>query len=163
MEKYNLIVFAVFVFMIGLLTFKVFTINPKIIIKTKSITMTTYLFIFAAVLSILTLIVNHSWMDIVRTLLLVAITVLYLVLNEGLSEEGFYSSMAYHSYGEVVNYDVGVDKKKVNVYFVLKDLKSKKENEIYVNQLEFELNKQVEVEKFLKSKLNKKYKRLKKN
>ena len=70
MEKYNLIVFAVFVFMIGLLTFKVFTINPKIIIKTKSITMTTYLFIFAAVLSILTLIVNHSWMDIVRTLLL---------------------------------------------------------------------------------------------
>ena len=71
--------------------------------------------------------------------------------------------MAYHSYGEVVNYDVGVDKKKVNVYFVLKDLKSKKENEIYVNQLEFELNKQVEVEKFLKSKLNKKYKRLKKN
>lgn len=101
-------------------------------------------------------------MDYIRSFVMILAIVLYLMLKEGFGDEGYYTNGSFTSYTDVVSYDYSEEKNKFNVFIVLRDVKGKNINEHYNSRLVFEINDKDNIINFLKNKLSKKYKRLKK-
>jgi len=159
MQQFNIVYISVFAFASIWTIFKLFKVNPNIIIETKFIKASTILFILAAVFSILTLFVNSGMMDYIRTFVMVIAIIIYLMLKEGLGNDGFYVNGHFTSYKDVIYYDYFEEKKKFNVVFKLKDTKG--EDQFNAN-LDFNLKDKEKVIKTLNKKMPKKQKRIKK-
>ena len=162
MEQFNFVYIGLFSFASIWIIYKITQINPKIIIRTKFINTSSILFILAGLFSLLSLIVNRSLMDYIRSFVMILAIVLYLMLKEGFGDEGYYTNGSFTSYTDVVSYDYSEEKNKFNVFIVLRDVKGKNINEHYNSRLVFEIKDKDNIIKFLKNKLSKKYKRLKK-
>ncbi|NLP21965.1 MAG: hypothetical protein GX368_04005 [Erysipelotrichaceae bacterium] len=159
MQQFNIVYISVFAFASIWTIFKLFKVNPNIIIETKFIKASTILFILAAVFSILTLFVNSGMMDYIRTFVMVIAIIIYLMLKEGLGNDGFYVNGHFTPYKDVIYYDYFEEKKKFNVVFKLKDTKG--EDQFNAN-LDFNLKDKEKVIKTLNKKMPKKQKRIKK-
>lgn len=162
MEQFNFVYIGLFSFASIWIIYKINQINSKIIIRTKFINTSSILFILAGLFSLLSLIVNRSPIDYIRSFVMILAIVLYLMLKEGFGDEGYYTNGSFTSYTDVVSYDYSEEKNKFNVFIVLRDVKGKNINEHYNSRLVFEIKDKDNIIKFLKNKLSKKYKRLKK-
>lgn len=134
----------------------------KIVIKDRLWNLSRILFLGAGVFSMFTLLTLHTPLDILRSVITLAVVVLFVFSRDGIGEEGICSFGRFFPYQDVVGYDYKENKKDFSAYFVLNDGKARKSNE-YSLAIPFEKDQEEAVKALLKKHIGRKYVRMKKS
>ncbi|MBR4455747.1 MAG: hypothetical protein IKS32_05950 [Solobacterium sp.] len=114
------------------------------------------LFAVAGVLCCLTAVAFSTWMDWVRLAMMILCAVGFLLLRDGISEEGIAVMGRITKFSDIQAYDYGDYKKDFRIYAVT----DRESNEMTV--LTMPPDQKEEIIAFLKNKIGKKYTRMKK-
>lgn len=139
-------------------TRKEVTIAAFKIDKTKLI-----LFGVLMVMNVLTLIVNNTWLDIFRTIIITYVIIMMFLLKDGIGERGIVANSTFVSYDDIEIYDYETVKNGFKVYFGYRSASErKKQKAIYEASIIFDSKQEKEVKDKLQQNLAKKYRRMKK-
>lgn len=141
-------------------------ISGKVLITDQQWSTMRILFLVVGVLSVLSMIMegaNMSFFDIYRlTGTIVAVSV-YMVVRDGVGEEGLVSGGKLIPWNEVRAYDYEVRKNVVAVYFTVESQNEKNPDDYRSKELDFAREDEDVLKKFLDTNLKRKYTRMKKN
>ncbi|MCR5230263.1 MAG: DUF5673 domain-containing protein [Solobacterium sp.] len=133
----------------------------KLKYKDKLWTLTRILFTASGVLLLLTAFAFTEVMDYVRLAAMMLAVAAYLLLRDGIGEEGFASLGRWNDWSEVTGYDYRTEKEKLRLFFTVAEVKKNKKEDYNV-QITLESKDEAEIKAFLKQKIGKKYKRMRK-
>ncbi len=138
-----------------------FRTKGKITIYDKKWTPGRILFIAAGVLSLMTLAVYSEMIDYIRIFCMLFCIVSYVLLRDGIGEEGACSNGSFVSWKEIRGYDYRSEKNSFNVVFSVWDKNSSKSGD-YTMNIAFAKEDEEAVRALLKKKAGKKFMRMKK-
>ena len=128
-----------------------------LIFKDKMWTWPRILFAAAGVLCIVAAFAYSTMLDWIRLAAMALCVAAFLLLRDGIAEDGFSVMGRFYPFSKVRAYDYGDYKKNFRVYFVLEG--NDNEN---MNYVQLEKKDREEIIKFLKSTIGRKYTRMKK-
>lgn len=141
-------------------------IGNKVIIQDQQWSTLRILLLVVGVLSILSLILQYSSMsyfDIYRLTGTVVAVSVYMLVRDGVGEEGLVSAGKLYPWSEVRAYDYEVRKNVVAVYFTIESQNEKKPDDYRSKELDFSKEDEEQLKRFLENNLGRKYTRMKKN
>lgn len=119
------------------------------------------LFLAIGLLTILSILTDTSMITslsgILRTVTTTAAVIIYLLMKDGIGEQGLVSGITTYTWKDIKAYDYEEDNKKFHVFFVMDSSKGEQ-----VRELIFDRDKEEEVKDLLKKNLGRKYTRMKK-
>lgn len=160
MDYFSIILTLVFLGIAIWLSGKLIKMKKYVTIYGRMFNMTRIMFSIAFVFSVFTMFLYPSLWDLVRSAIMSIAILMFILLSDGLCDDGFFFVGNYVPFSEVTDYDVKKDKKKFIVYFSYKDTKQK--SGTFHTEIDFDLKKSDEIEKYLKDKIGKKYRRMRK-
>lgn len=125
--------------------------------KDRTWTASRILFVVAAAMLVLTAFAYNDVWDIIRMAVMGAAIVAYLLMRDGIGEEGICTMGSFVPWSQVKSYDYQKRKKNFEVYFELPDKK-----EDYRATVAFDAKDEEEIKAFLKAKIGRKYRRMRK-
>lgn len=141
-------------------------IGSKVLIQDQQWSTLRILLLVVGVLSILSLILqysNMSYFDIYRLTGTVVAVSVYMLVRDGVGEEGLVSAGKLYPWSEVRAYDYEVRKNVVAVYFTIESQNDKKPDDYRSKELDFSKEDEDQLKRFLENNLGRKYTRMKKN
>ena len=156
----NLILIAIFGALGFWLLYEYVKTKDRIVIKDNRWTFSRILFVVAAVLAVLSAILYNTWLDYIRLGVMILCIVSFLMLHDGIGEEGLVAYGHFTPWTDVKGYDCQVKKKKIDVCFSGNDKDSKKNDEFNII-ISFDLKQSDEVQKYLKDYIGRKHRRMK--
>jgi hypothetical protein len=164
MDYMNILLFIIFGFLAVWMLMGIVRTSKQITIKDKLWTFNRILFLLAGIFAMLSVFVYNSIWDVLRLFAMMAAIIGFLLMRDGIGDEGFVTTGTYVPYIHVKNYDYALQKKKFTVYFVYSDPKGKgKDKGVYNASIDFHPDDQEEIKKLLKERIGRKYMRMKKN
>ena len=139
-----------------------FRTRGKITIYDRRWTASRILFVVAGVMSFLTLAVKSTLLDYIRIVCMLFCIISYLLVRDGIGEEGVSCNGSFVPWQEVRGYDFQQDKKNFIAMFAVWDKASVKNGD-YIMNVSFAQEDKEQVIAFLKKKIGKKYTRMKKD
>ncbi len=131
--------------------------------KDRMWTASRILFAAAGVLSLLSIVVYRSALDFVRFAAMTMCIIAFLILRDGIGEEGIGSMGRLTPWKDVKAYDCAVYKKNFRVFFVCEDKDAKKKKGEYTVAVNFDAKDEKEITDYLNQKAGKKHIRMKKD
>lgn len=162
----NIVISIVFFALSIPLFFRWRKLRDKVIIADQQWSTTRIIFLALGVLSFLSLLMQGSSMsmfDIVRLTATVVAVSIYMVVRDGVGEEGLVASGKLIPWSEVRAYDYEQRKNVVAVYFTVESQKEDKPDDYRSKELDFANEDKEILMKFLQTNLGRKYTRMKKN
>lgn len=141
-------------------------LSGKVIISDQQWSTMRILFLAIGVLSVLSMITqgaNMSFFDIFRLTGTIIAVSIYMVVRDGVGEEGLVSGGKLYPWSEVRAYDYEKRKNVVAVYFTVESQNGKKPDDYRSKELDFSIEDEELLKKFLENNLGRKYTRMKKN
>lgn len=141
-------------------------LRDKVIISDQQWSTTRIIFLTLGVLSFISLLTQGSSMtmfDIVRLSATVVAVSIYMVVRDGVGEEGLVSGGKLIPWSEVRAYDYEQRKNVVAVYFTVESQNENKPDDYRSKELDFANEDKEILMKFLETNLGRKYTRMKKN
>ena len=135
----------------------------KLKYKDKMWTASRILFAVAGVLSLMSIFMYRSPLDFVRFAAMTMCIIAFLILRDGIGEEGIGSMGRLTPWKDVKAYDYAVYKKKVSVFFICEDKDAKKKKGEYTVAINFDAKDEKEITDYLNQKAGKKHIRMKKD
>ncbi|MEG0176647.1 hypothetical protein [Anaerorhabdus sp.] len=161
MDFFNLVLTGIFLAIGIWLGTKLLRMKKYVKIYAKFTTLTRLMFLVALIFAILTIFIYFGNIgEMIRSVIMAFAILMFIYLQDGLCDEGFFIVGNYIPFTEVVDFDYKTDKNKFIVYFSYKDDKQKSGN--FQTEVVFDIKKADVVEKQLKEKIGKKYRRMKK-
>lgn len=105
---------------------------------------------------------NTTLWDYLRICMTVIAVTAYMVVRDGVGEEGLLSAGKFYPWNIVRSYDFEERKNVIAVYFTVESQNEKKPDEYVTKELDFSKEDQETLMKFLKLNLGRKYTRMKK-
>ncbi len=133
----------------------------KITIYDRRWTAGRILFVAAGVVSLMTLFVYAEPIDYVRIICMLFCIISYILVRDGVGEEGVSCNGSFVPWQEVRGYDFQEEKKGFTTLFAIWDKASSKSGD-YIMNVTFAKEDEEKVRAFLKKKIGKKYTRMKK-
>lgn len=161
-DSVNLILSILFGGMAVWMLWSYFRTRKEITICDRKITATRIIFLVAGVISILTVFMYNTLMDYIRIAAMCAAIAGFLLMRDGVGENGAVSMGKFTPWSMIKAYDCGYDKKKFTAIFICSD-KSGKKAENYNAYIDFDRKNGEAVQKLLKEKIGNKYTRMRKN
>ncbi len=128
----------------------------NLVFRDKLWSVSRILFLAAGILCVLTAFVFSSLLDWIRLLMMTLCVIGFLMLRDGIGEEGIAVMGRMTKYSDIRAYDYGDYKKQFRVYF------STGESADSPNYVALDPNQKTEIIAYLKEKMGKKYTRMKK-
>lgn len=141
-------------------------LTGKVIITDQQWSTMRILFLVVGVLSVITMVTQGSSMtifDIFRLTGTIIAVSIYMVVRDGVGEEGLVAGGKLIPWSEVRAYDYEVRKNVVAIYFTVESQNEKKPDDYRSKELDFALEDRDLLMKFLETNLGRKYTRMKKN
>lgn len=141
-------------------------INKNVIIQDQQWSTMRILLLIVGVLSILSLIFQYqslSYFDIYRLTGTVVAVSVYMLVRDGVGEEGLVSGGKLYPWSEVRAYDYEKRKNVVAVYFTIESQNEKSPDDYRSKELDFSIQDESQLKRFLQNNLGRKYTRMKKN
>lgn len=141
-------------------------INKKVIIQDQQWSTMRILFLVVGVLSILSLLLdgaNMTYFDVYRLTGTVFAVSIYMLVRDGVGEEGLVSGGKLYPWSEVRAYDYETRKNVIAVYFTIESQNESKPDDYRSKELDFSKQDEEQLKKFLEMNLGRKYTRMKKN
>lgn len=161
MDFFSLVLLGIFLAIAIWLGLKLIRMKKMVTIYGKFLNLTKIMFIVALVFAVATIFLYWNNIgELIRSVVMIFAILMFILLQDGLCEDGFFYVGNYVSFEDVTDFDYKRDKEKFIVYFSYRDPKQKSGN--FSTEIVFPLKKGDEVEKALKDKIGKKYKRMKK-
>lgn len=139
-----------------------FKTNKKILIKDRTWTFSRGLFLAAGIAAAVTVVFYNTFLDYLRIITMLMAIAGFLLMRDGVGEEGIVSMGKFTPWKMIRNYDCGMNKKKFTVIFNCND-KSGKSKDTYMSYIDFDVKDADKVQALLKEKIGNKYIRMKKN
>lgn len=140
-------------------------LTGKVIISDQQWSTMRILFLVIGVLSVISMITQASSMSIFDILRLTATIIavsIYMVVRDGVGEEGLVSGGKLYPWNEVRAYDYERRKNVIAVYFTVESQNEKKPDDYRSKELDFNVEDEELLKKFLENNLGRKYTRMKK-
>ncbi len=157
----NIIMSLIFGGIGGWMMYGVIKTRKKLKYMDKLWTATRMLFTASGVLLLLTAFAFTDITDYIRLACMMLAVVAYLLLRDGIGEEGIASLGRWNDWSEVTGYDFKTEKDKLKLYFTVNEVKKNKKDDYNV-QITLQAKDEAEVKAFLKQKIGRKYKRMRK-
>ena len=141
-------------------------LTGKVIISDQQWSTMRILFLVIGVLSVISMITQASSMSIFDILRLTATIIavsIYMVVRDGVGEEGLVSGGKLYPWSDVRAYDYERRKNVIAVYFTVESQNEKKPDDYRSKELDFSVEDEELLKKFLENNLGRKYTRMKKN
>lgn len=159
----NLVLLLIFVLMSIWMGMNYFRTRNKVVLKDRMWTTGRMMFMIAGLMILATIFLYKTVFDVLRLVAMVACIVFFLLLRDGVGEDGISSMGQFTPYKNVRGYDYIKDKKnRFHVYFTCHDDKSSKNSDYNVN-ITFYGKDEENVKAYLKERIGKKYIRMKKS
>ena len=161
----NIVIGTVFILISIPLFIRWRRISGKVIITDQQWSTMRILFLVVGVLSVLSLILEGAKMslfDIYRLTGTVIAVSIYMVVRDGVGEEGLVSGGKLIPWSEVRAYDYEVRKNVVAVFFTVESQNEKNPDDYRSKELDFARTDEDVLKKFLETNLKRKYTRMKK-
>lgn len=157
----NLTIMFVFIIMAIWLGVLLVRMKRTVIIYGKFLTMTKIMFIVSLGFALATMILfGNNIGELIRSMVMSLVILMFICLQDGLTEDGFFYTGSEISFSDVVDFDYKESKDKLSVYFTYRDPKQKAG--VVYREIVFPPNRAQVVEQHLNSKIAKKRKRMKK-
>ncbi|SJZ73914.1 DUF5673 domain-containing protein [Anaerorhabdus furcosa] len=161
MDFMNLVLTGVFLAIAFWLSFKLVRMQKTVRIYGKFVTATRIMFFVALIFAIVTIFIYWGNIgEMIRSVIMCFAISMFIFLQDGITDDGFFLIGNYVSFNDVIDYDYKKEKNKFIVFFSYKDGKQKSGN--FQTEVVFDLKRADLVEKTLKEKIGKKYRRMKK-
>lgn len=141
-------------------------LRDKVIISDQQWSTTRIIFLALGVMSFISLLTQGSSMtmfDIIRLTATVVAVSIYMVVRDGVGEEGLVSGGKLIPWSEVRAYDYEPRKNVIAVYFTVESQNDKKPDDYRSKELDFANEDKEILMKFLENNLGRKFTRMKKN
>lgn len=141
-------------------------INKKVIIQDQQWSTMRILLLVIGVLSMISLVMEYkklSYFDIYRLTGTVVAVSVYMLVRDGVGEEGLVSAGKLYPWPEVRAYDFEIKKNVIAVYFTVESQNEKEPDDYRSKELDFSKQDEPQLMKFLEMNLGRKYTRMKKN
>ncbi len=161
----NIVIGVVFIGLSIPLFFRWRKLSGKVIITDQQWSTMRILFLAIGVLSVISLITqgaNMTFFDIFRLTGTIIAVSIYMVVRDGVGEEGLVSGGKIYPWNEVRAYDYERRKNVVAVYFTVESQNEKKPDDYRSKELDFSIEDEELLKKFLENNLGRKYTRMKK-
>ncbi len=100
--------------------------------------------------------------DFIRMICMLACIIGFLLLRDGIGEEGLYSMGRFIAWEDIRNYDYQITKKAFRLYVAAKGKGSKGREEEYQSSINLRADQAEEIKQYLKTLIGRKYTRMKK-
>lgn len=161
----NIVIIAIFGVLSILMLFRFHRLRGKVIIQDQQWSAVRIMFLILGLLTFINLVMttdSATLLDYIRlAVTLVAITV-YMMMRDGVGEEGMVAGGKFIPWHEVRSYDYEEKKHVVAVYFTVESQNEKKPDNYTTKELDFSNDDKENLFKFLKMNLGRKYTRMKK-
>lgn len=161
----NWIIIAIFGVLSIFMIIRFTKLKGKVIIQDQQWSFVRIMFLILGLLTFLNLLMTTKtatlWDYIRLAVTLIAITV-YMMMRDGVGEEGMVSGGKFIPWREVRSYDYEEKKRTVAVYFTVESQDDKKPDNYTTKELDFANEDKENLFKFLKMNLGRKYTRMKK-
>ena len=137
----------------------------KVIIQDQQWSTVRIMFLVIGVMSFVSFLLtnqNTTLWDYLRICMTVIAVTAYMVVRDGVGEEGLLSAGKFYPWNIVRSYDFEDRKNVIAVYFTVESQNEKKPDEYVTKELDFSKEDQETLMKFLKLNLGRKYTRMKK-
>lgn len=158
MDNFSIFITAAFLAFAVYLGSNVFTMKKRVVIYSKFITSSKVVFAIALVFGIFTFFYAQNIWDIVRGIIMVVCILMFILITDGIAEDCFVVSGKTILFKNVTEYCTKETKKGIVVYFNYRNTKNTK---IFSGLINFDGKKADEINKFLKERLGKKFRRMK--
>lgn len=161
MDFFSLVLLGIFLAISIWLGLKLIRMKKLVVIYGKFLNLTKIMFLVALLFAIATIFLYlNNIGELIRSIIMIIAIIMFILLQDGLCDDGFFYVGNYVPFEDVNDFDYKRDKEKFIVYFTYRDPKQKTGN--FSTEIIFNLKKGDEIEKILKEKIGKKYKRIKK-
>ncbi|MEG0077575.1 DUF5673 domain-containing protein [Anaerorhabdus sp.] len=161
MDFFNLVLTGIFLAIAFWLSFKLVKMKKTVKVYGKFLTLTRIMFFIALVFAIITIFIYWGNVgEMVRSVIMCFAISMFILLQDGITDDGFFLVGNFVAFNDVIDYDYKKEKNKFIVFFSYKDGKQKSGS--FQTEVVFDIKKADEVEKELKDKIGKKYRRMKK-
>ncbi|MCH4222582.1 MAG: DUF5673 domain-containing protein [Solobacterium sp.] len=144
------------------LLYEYVTTHKKVEIVDKRWTFSRILFVVAAALALFSAMLYNTMLDYLRLGCMMLCIVSFLLLHDGIGDEGLVAYGHFTPWTDVKGYDIQEKKNKVEVYFSGTERNTKK-NDDFTIIVTFGLKQSEEVQAYLKKHIGKKYRRMKRD
>lgn len=160
----NIILIVVFGTLAVVMFTRYFKNHRRIMIQDQQWSYIRIMFLVVGVLSIISLLSMQggTFLDYVRIVVMIISVSAYMVVRDGVGEDGMMSGGKFYPWEEVRAYDYRIDKNVVAVYFMIEPKNEKKKDEYTTKELDFAIGDKDVLLKFLDLNLGRKYTRMKK-
>ena len=159
-DAFQWIMIAIFGFLAIYMAYINSRIRSKIIIKDQRWTFIRIIVVLITILSTLELLKGFSSLILLRYFVTIIACLIFFLSHDGVSEQGVIAGTNFTKYQDVHAYDIYDKGKKVILVLVIADHKDKEE---MVREIIFEQDKRAKLETFLKEKIGRKYRRMRRN
>lgn len=160
----NIILIVVFGTLAVVMFTRYFKNHRRIMIEDQQWSYIRIMFLVVGVLSIISLLSmkGGSILDYIRIVIMIISVSAYMIVRDGVGEDGMLSGGKFYPWDQVMAYDYRVEKNIVAVYFMIESTDEKKKDEYTTKELDFSINDKDVLLKFLELNLGRKYTRMKK-
>ncbi|MCI5773242.1 MAG: DUF5673 domain-containing protein [Erysipelotrichaceae bacterium] len=165
MEFLNNILLGLFIALAVYLTYGYFKTHKEVQIACKNKDKTKiFLYGSLMIMNILTLIVNHGVMDIIRTIIVSYVILLMFLLKDGIGKNGIIANSTFIVYQDIEIYDQETTKDGFKLYVGYRSANDrKKQRDMSETSLVFDAKDEKAIKELLQQKLPKKQRRMKKS
>ncbi len=163
-DTMNIILIVSFSILSVLMLFRWFKNRGRVMIQDQQWSYIRILFLIVGLLSILSFVTvpNNSFLDYARLTVMVVAVSAYMIVRDGVGEEGLVSGGKFYPWEIVRAYDYKELKNVVEVYFTVDSTNEKKPDEYTTKVLDFSNESKDILMRFLEINLGRKYTRMKK-
>ncbi|MBR4164322.1 MAG: hypothetical protein IKR11_12430 [Solobacterium sp.] len=162
-DTMNIILIASFSVLSVIMLVRWFLNRGKVMIQDQQWSYIRILFLIVGLLSILSFVTsNNSFLDYVRLTVMVIAVSAYMIVRDGVGEDGLVSGGKFYPWEIVRAYDYKELKNVVEVYFTVDSTNEKKPDEYTTKVLDFSNESKDILMRFLEINLGRKYTRMKK-
>ena len=162
-DTMNIILIASFSVLSVIMLVRWFLNRGKVMIQDQQWSYIRIMFLVVGLLSILSFIAsNNSILDYVRLTVMVVAVSAYMIVRDGVGEDGLVSGGKFYPWEIVRAYDYKELKNVVEVYFTVDSTNEKKPDEYTTKVLDFSNESKDILMRFLEINLGRKYTRMKK-
>ncbi len=160
----NMVLVAAFLILSVILLIRWSKVNRKVMISDQQWSVMRMVFLGIGLLAIFQIMSNtaKSGWDVARMVSTIVLVTVYLILKDGVGEEGLVSSGKFYPWSEVRSYDWEDRKKIVAVYFTVESQDEKKPDQYRTKELDFSQEDREYLMRFLEINCRRKFTRMKK-
>ena len=159
----NIAMIVAFSFLGGWMFIRYFRIRDKLIVQDKTWNFIRITFAMIEILAVASLLAGgNNVLDYIRIAVMVLACTAYMIVRDGLGEEGLVHNGKITPWNQVRAWDKHETSKKIELFFTLESTNPKKPDQYKTIEIDFDPKNKKQVDNFMDINLRRKYTRMKK-